>query len=276
MSEHSDRETTQTRDDPASELAQLNGEASPEPESTRDDRDFDELLAFIRESRGFDFTNYKRSTLTRRIRKRMMDARAASYGDYRDLLETNADEYNLLFNTILINVTGFFRDAEVWTFLQREVMPELVASLDPAEEIRIWSAGCSTGEEVYSLAMVLAETLGLDECVERVKIYGTDVDEEALRDARAGLYPAKAIEPVPEILREKYFEPNGYSRPPTRNSSRASRSSRPPTRNSSPPTRNSRPPTRNSSRATRNSRRSTRNCGCGPASSTRRGPSSKA
>jgi two-component system, chemotaxis family, CheB/CheR fusion protein len=209
MSEHADRETMRKGDDPASGLAQLNGEASPEPESIQDDRDFDELLTFIRESRGFDFTNYKRSTLTRRIRKRMMDARAASFVDYRDLLETNADEYNLLFNTILINVTGFFRDAEVWAFLQREVMPELVASLDPAEEIRIWSAGCSSGEEAYSLAMILAETVGLDECVERVKIYGTDIDEEALRDARAGLYPAKAIDPVPEILREKYFEPNG-------------------------------------------------------------------
>ncbi len=209
MSEHADREATRTGGDPASELAPLNGEASPDPESAQADRDFDQLLAFIRESRGFDFTSYKRSTLTRRIRKRMMDARAASYIDYRDLLETNADEYDLLFNTILINVTGFFRDAEVWAFLRQEVIPELVASLDPAEEIRIWSAGCSSGEEAYSLAMILAETVGPDECVERVKIYGTDIDDEALRDARAGLYSAKAIEPVPEILREKYFEPSG-------------------------------------------------------------------
>ena len=206
---HSDREAGPAADDPEPESAQFSGAASAADEPADDDQEFDDLLAFIRESRGFDFTSYKRSTLTRRIRKRMQDVRVSSYIDYRDLLETNADEYNLLFNTILINVTGFFRDAEVWTFLQREMMPDLVASVDPADEIRIWSAGCSTGEEAYSLAMVFAETLGLDECVERVKIYGTDIDEEALRDARAGLYPAKSLEPVPAQLREKYFEPNG-------------------------------------------------------------------
>ena len=143
MSEYSDRETTQTDDNPASGFAQLNGEFSTGAESAQDDQDFDELLALIRESRGFDLTSYKQSTLARRIRKRMTDARVASYVDYRDLLETNADEYNLLFNTILINVTGFFRDTEVWAFLRREVVPELVASLAPAEEIRISSVGCA-------------------------------------------------------------------------------------------------------------------------------------
>ncbi len=182
---------------------------APDVAAEQDGQDFDELLTFIRDSRGFDFSSYKRSTLTRRIRKRMQDAHVSSYIDYRDRLETDADEYNILFNTILINVTGFFRDPEVWTFLQREVMPELVATLDPGEEIRVWSAGCSSGEEAYTLAMVFAEILGLDECVERVKIYGTDIDEEALRDARAGLYPAKALEQVPAQLRDKYFEPNG-------------------------------------------------------------------
>src|SRR5215813_12893393 len=190
------------------EPQQMN-EQAPDTATTEDDQDLNELLTFIRDSRGFDFTNYKRSTLTRRIRKRMLDAHVSTYIDYRDKLETSAEEYILLFNTILINVTGFFRDPDVWTFLQREVMPELVATLDPNEEIRVWSAGCSSGEEAYSLAMVFAETLGLDECVERVKIYGTDIDEEALRDARAGLYTAKALEPVPQNLRDKYFEPNG-------------------------------------------------------------------
>ncbi len=175
----------------------------------KDDHELDELLTFIRDSRGFDFTSYKRSTLTRRIRKRMLDAHASSYIDYRDRLETNSEEYNLLFNTILINVTSFFRDPDVWTYLQREVVPDLISTLGPSEEIRVWSAGCSSGEEVYSLAIVFAETLGLDECVERVKIYGTDIDEEALRDARAGLYPSRALESIPGHLRERYFEPTG-------------------------------------------------------------------
>ncbi len=174
-----------------------------------DDGDLEELLEFIRDSRGFDFTGYKRSTLDRRIRKRMEQVGATSYPDYRDLLESNAEEFGHLFNTILINVTSFFRDTDTWSYLQREIMPELLAETDPDREIRIWSAGCASGEEAYSLAMVFAEALGIEECARRVKIYGTDVDEEALRDARAGLYTAKALEPVPDELRAKYFDQNG-------------------------------------------------------------------
>ena len=173
------------------------------------DRGLEDLLAFIRESRGFDFTGYKRSSLARRISKRMGEAGTAGYEDYRDRLESSAEEFQHLFNTILINVTGFFRDAEAWSCLQREVVPELLADLGPADEIRVWSAGCASGEETYSLAMVFAETLGIDDCVKRVKIYGTDVDEDALRDARGGLYTAKSIEPLSAALKEKYFEANG-------------------------------------------------------------------
>ncbi|GAA0493245.1 CheR family methyltransferase [Streptomyces olivaceiscleroticus] len=173
------------------------------------DEELEALLAFLRDARGFDFTGYKRSSLTRRIRKRMADVEVDSYADYRDMLETSAEEFNALFNTILINVTSFFRDAEAWTYLQREVLPDMVSQTPPGEEIRVWSAGCSSGEEAYSLAIMLAETLGLDEALERVKIYATDVDEEALRDARAGLYPAKALEALSPELRDKYFSQNG-------------------------------------------------------------------
>ncbi|WP_419997173.1 CheR family methyltransferase [Streptomyces boninensis] len=173
------------------------------------DEALEELLTFIRDARGFDFTGYKRSSLGRRIRKRMGDARVDSYADYRDLLETNADEFNALFNTILINVTSFFRDSEAWTLLQREVLPELISDAGGEDEIRVWSAGCSSGEEAYSLAIIFAESLGIDECLNRVKIYGTDVDEEALRDARSGLYTAKDLETLPGELRDKYFEQNG-------------------------------------------------------------------
>ena len=168
----------------------------------------EDLLLFIRDSRGFDFTGYKRSSLARRIRKRMQEVGSSEYVDYRDLLESNAEEFGQLFNTILINVTSFFRDAETWNYLQHEVMPEMIAEADPARELRVWSAGCASGEEAYSLAMAFAEALGIEECAKRVKIYGTDVDDEALRDARVGVYSAKALESLPVNLREKYFEPN--------------------------------------------------------------------
>lgn len=182
------------------------GDGKPDAEA---DEDLEELLGFLRDAHGFDFTGYKRSSLGRRIRKRMADARVPSYTDYRDLLETNAGEFDALFNTILINVTSFFRDTEAWDFLQREVLPELLAQSNGDEEIRVWSAGSSSGEEAYSPAMMFAEALGLDETLERVKIYGTDVDDEALRDARAGLYSAKSLAALSPELRDRYFEQNG-------------------------------------------------------------------
>src|SRR5262245_17708934 len=169
----------------------------------------EELLAFIRDSRGFDFTGYKRSSLSRRIRKRMNDVGMDDYVDYRDRLESSAEEFRHLFDTILINVTGFFRDADAWDYLQSDVVPEILAKVDPNGEIRVWSAGCSSGEEAYSLAIAFAEVLGPDAYLNRVKIYGTDVDEEALREARSGLYTTNALKGLSEEFRSKYFEPNG-------------------------------------------------------------------
>jgi two-component system CheB/CheR fusion protein len=171
------------------------------------DHGLEALLVFLRDARGFDFTGYKRSSLARRIRKRMTDTAVVEHADYQDLLETDAQEFRALFNTILINVTGFFRDTDCWAYLQHEVLPGLLAARGPDEEIRVWSAGCSSGQEPYSLAVLFAEVLGVEECVQRVKIYGTDVDEEALREARAGLYPAKSLEPLSPELRDRYFEP---------------------------------------------------------------------
>ncbi|AHH94726.1 PAS domain S-box protein [Kutzneria viridogrisea] len=169
--------------------------------------ELESLLHFIRDARGFDFTGYKRSSLERRIRKRMQEVSIREFTDYRDLLEASAEEFGQLFNTILINVTSFVRDSDTWSFLQHEVLPVLLA--DAGEEIRVWSAGCSSGQEAYSLAIVFAEALGVEECAKRVKIYGTDVDEDALASARAGVYPEKALSPLTPELRNKYFEPNG-------------------------------------------------------------------
>lgn len=173
------------------------------------DAGLEDLLVFIRDSRGFDLTGYKRSSLSRRIRKRMHEVGVDEYEDYRDRLETSGEEFRHLFNTILINVTSFFRDADAWNHLRREVLPDLLASIDPDQEIRVWSAGSASGEEAYSLAMVFAEALGIEECQKRVKIYGTDVDEEALRDARTGIYPARSVDSLAPDLRDRYFEVTG-------------------------------------------------------------------
>ena len=167
------------------------------------------LLDYLRRSRGFDFTGYKRTSLSRRVQKRMQDVGADTYLSYLDLLEVDPDEFTQLFNTILLNVTSFFRDPPTWDYLSGEVMPQLAAGKGADEPIRVWSAGCASGEEAYTLAMVAAEALGAEAVRERVKIYATDVDEEALAQARQARYDARRVEGVPPELLERYFERSG-------------------------------------------------------------------
>jgi two-component system CheB/CheR fusion protein len=170
------------------------------------DADFEALLEWLKESRGFDFTGYKRPSLARRVERRMQEVGIASYGEYRDHLELHQDEFSSLFDMILINVTAFFRDPESWRFLAERVLPDLVAGQRP---IRAWSAGCASGQEAYSLAMLLAEQLGIDEFRNRVKIYATDVDDGALGTARLAGYSEHEVEGVgPERL-AIFFERQG-------------------------------------------------------------------
>jgi two-component system, chemotaxis family, CheB/CheR fusion protein len=173
------------------------------------DRDLEVLLDYLRRSRGFDFTGYKRTSLRRRIDKRIQDVGADGYLSYLDLLEVDPEEFTQLFNTILLNVTSFFRDPQTWDYLSAEILPRLLAEKGDDEPIRIWSAGCASGEEAYTLAMVVAEKLGPAAVRERVKIYATDVDEEALTEARQARYGAKQVEGVPPELLERHFERSG-------------------------------------------------------------------
>ena len=174
-------------------------------EKVRDEA-FEGLLAFIRDERGFDFTGYKRPSLQRRISKRMQDLDVDDYAAYQDRLSHDGDEFAQLFDVILINVTSFFRDEVAWDFLAQEVLPTLLEAKGDSDPIRVWSTGCASGEEAYTLAMVLVEALGEEAFRNRVKIYATDVDEDALAQGRHASYEAKEVEPVPEPLREKYFE----------------------------------------------------------------------
>ncbi|MDZ8226062.1 CheR family methyltransferase [Nostoc sp. ChiVER01] len=174
--------------------------------SPEKDPEFENLLVYLRQSRGFDFTGYKRSTLMRRVCRRMQSLSVENFGDYLDYLEVDPEEFNYLFNTILINVTAFFRDSSAWQYLAEQVLPNLIKNKKSSDQIRIWSAGCASGEEAYTLAMLMAEILGAEEFRQRVKIYATDVDEEALNQARLATYSAKEIQAVPDQLRQKYFE----------------------------------------------------------------------
>jgi two-component system, chemotaxis family, CheB/CheR fusion protein len=180
--------------------------------TTQHDGDLEVLLDYLRRSRGFDFTGYKRTSLSRRIEKRMQTVGADGYLGYLDHLEVDPEEFTHLFNTILINVTSFFRDPPAWEYLAAEILPRLAADKREGDPIRVWSAGCASGEEAYTLAMVMADALGPQAVRERVKIYATDIDEDALNQARQARYTAKQVEAVPPELLERYFERNdqGY------------------------------------------------------------------
>ncbi|NJK50615.1 PAS domain S-box protein [Candidatus Gracilibacteria bacterium] len=167
---------------------------------------FESLLEFLRQARGFDFTGYKRSSLMRRVRKHMQTHNIDNFGDYLDYLQVRPEEFLPLFNTILINVTSFFRDKDAWNYLQRQVIPRLISDKPLNKPIRVWSAGCASGEEAYTLATILAQALGIEKFRQRVKIYATDVDEEALSQARHASYSTKDLEPIPEEIREQFFE----------------------------------------------------------------------
>jgi two-component system, chemotaxis family, CheB/CheR fusion protein len=185
-------------------------QAVSDPEQTSESPDvaqeLEALLVYLKQSRGFDFTAYKRATLMRRVQVRMQMVGMGSFADYLDYLQVDVNEFTRLFNTILINVTSFFRDPPAWEFISSDVIPRLTGGTGARDPIRVWSAGCASGEEVYTIAMLLAEALGWDQFRDRVKIYGTDVDEEALSQARQAVYDGRSVEDVPPSLLQKYFD----------------------------------------------------------------------
>jgi len=145
----------------------------------------------------------------RRVDRRMAQVAVAEYSDYLDYLQVHPEEFTGLFNTILINVTGFFRAPDAWEYLRTDVLPAVLAGRGSDGPIRVWSAGCASGEEAYTLAMLLAEALGLEQFRLRAKIYATDVDEEGLVQARHATYGERDIRGVPPALLERYFEVSG-------------------------------------------------------------------
>jgi two-component system CheB/CheR fusion protein len=184
-------------------LADGDGQGSP---SVDNDPEWAGLLQYLLDARGFDFHGYKPASLARRIRKRMDGVKLDGFAAYQEYLEVHPTEFITLFNTILINVTGFFRDPAAWDVVRTKAIPHIVSSKTADEPIRVWSAGCATGEEACTIAMLLAEELGDDGFRHRVKIYATDVDEEALDTARHAAYSERQIEDVPPEYVDRYFE----------------------------------------------------------------------
>lgn len=170
------------------------------------DPDLPALLAWVRERRGIDFSAYKPPTIARRLRRRMATAGAATVAAYLAYLEVHPEEEERLVADFLIKVTRFFRDPVLFDRLREQVLPESVAAASAGgRELRLWSAGCATGEEAYSLALLVADLLATRSDPPAVRIFATDLDETALTFARRGVYPTPVLADVPPDLVARYF-----------------------------------------------------------------------
>ncbi|TWH50813.1 chemotaxis protein CheB [Dulcicalothrix desertica] len=152
-----------------------------------------------------DFSHYKTSTLTRRIHRRCLISGCNNLEEYISLLEVSSEERSILRHDLLISVTHFFRDPEAWKYLETSVIPQLIERILPGEEIRFWVTACATGEEAYSLAILLEEAMERMDKQVRVKIFATDIDKEALDKATNGVYPETIANDVTSERLQRYF-----------------------------------------------------------------------
>src|SRR5215203_1728948 len=166
-----------------------------------------DLLGQVSAQTNIDFRNYKPSTILRRIGRRMAVTHNSNIRDYADYLRTHPDEVKELVKAFLIKVTGFFRDPEAFDFIKNAIIPEIVErGRDNGRTLRVWSAGCATGEEAYSLALLVADHLGPDFPEWNAKIFATDLAPDAIAFARRGLYPENVLSELPDDYRSRFFE----------------------------------------------------------------------
>jgi len=192
------------------------------PPSPEQNQRMQTLMEQLRARSGIDFSQYRQPTIQRRLQRRLADTGVASLEDYLLFLKSNPDEYQRLASSFLIKVTDFFRDTDLFAYLRERVIPELVGAVDDRraswdsdsdgggsqirrKELRVWSAGCATGEEAYSLAIIIAEALGDELPKYDVRIFATDLDAEAVSFGRRGVYPAPALRNLSEEQIERYF-----------------------------------------------------------------------
>lgn len=168
--------------------------------------DFEALLDYLKQNCGCDLTLYKRASLMRRFQHRMQQLDIENYTNYLQYLQAHPEESAPLLDTILINFSGFFRDADAWDYLANTVIPQIITSKQPQQKIRVWSAGCAGGQEVYTLAMLLGEALGIEQYLQQVQIFATDLDDSALKLARQGSFSENEVVGIPRELLSKYFE----------------------------------------------------------------------
>jgi two-component system, chemotaxis family, CheB/CheR fusion protein len=183
------------------------------PSSERAENPLHDLLAQVSAQTNIDFRNYKSSTILRRIGRRMAVTHNANIREYAEYLRAHPDEVQELVKAFLIKVTGFFRDPKAFEFINATIIPELIQrGREKGRVVRIWSAGCATGEEAYSFALLLADYLGPEFPEWSIKVFATDLAADSIAFARRGLYPENVLSDLPAEYLERYFEPidHGY------------------------------------------------------------------
>lgn len=171
------------------------------------------ICEILRTRLGHDFSQYKRQTFMRRVQRRMQVMRLTRYEDYVRLLEADREQATLLFRDLLISVTSFFRDPVTFEALAKDIIPRLFKGKDAINGVRIWVPGCATGEEAYSLAILLREHMATLAIIPKIQIFASDIDEAAIGTARLGRYPATLLDGVSQDRRNRFFtqEADGYT-----------------------------------------------------------------
>ncbi len=192
-----------------STFKKLNGDSAATSDRATEEESFRNILALLRVRNGADFTYYKQTTVRRRILRRLAILKLEKIDDYHKYLKSNKTEQDILFHDLLIPVTGFFRDPKTFEYLCSKVFPELIKNIPIAlrvpNPLRIWVAGCSTGEEAYSIGICLYEYLGNKTSATKIQIFATDISEQAIAKARAGIYNKRQLEGISETRLQQFF-----------------------------------------------------------------------
>ncbi len=183
-----------------------------EPEDSNFFDNYQKLFSVIRARTGNDFSQYKLTTIQRRVARRLVATRLNSYSDYIKFIESDPDEVNKLFKDLLITVTHLFRDPEAFSVIEKQILPELVNNLEPDDSLRIWIPGCATGEEAYTIAILAIEAAEKIKRRLNIQIFATDLDETSIDIARRGVYPKNIPGTIsPERLRRFFTgDENGF------------------------------------------------------------------
>lgn len=187
-------------------LAQQDGAPSKASSTNLSDAGADDIYSLLRTEYGVNFNEYKPSTVNRRILRRIVATNTSTIDEYRSFLDEHPEELAVLYQDLLISVTGFFRDQDIYDNLKPHIQ-RIIESKNKGDEIRFWVAGCATGEEAYSLAIMLDQILGGDCASYKIQIFATDIDNRALDIARKGFYEDVSLSNLPPEVRKKYFQP---------------------------------------------------------------------